>query len=47
MGNKKEKKVGVAGLQPLPFYMITANFQTKNCSAFCTANQSTNTNLKK
>ena len=26
--------------------MITASFQTKNCSAFCTANQSTKTNLK-
>jgi hypothetical protein len=26
--------------------MITANFQTKNCSAFCTANQSTETNLR-
>ena len=26
--------------------MITASFKTKNCSAFCTANQSTKTNLK-
>jgi len=24
---------------------ITTSFQTKNCSAFCTANQSTKTNL--
>ena len=26
--------------------MITTSFQTKNCSAFCTANQSTKKNLK-
>ena len=42
----KEKKIELAGLQPLPFLHVTASFQTKNCSAFCTANQSTNTNLK-
>jgi len=29
-----------------PIYMITSSFQTKNRSAFCTANQSTNTNLR-
>ena len=47
MGNIKEKKSEYQDYNLHSSYMITASFQTKNCSAFCTANQSTKTNLKK
>ena len=36
----KRKKSGQQDYNLTPIYMITASFQTKNCSAFCTANQS-------
>ena len=42
----KEKKVGVAGLQPTLYLHDYSKFQTKNFSAFCTDNQSTNTKLR-
>ena len=35
----KKKKSGVAGLPTTPFYMITASFKAKICTAFFTANQ--------
>ena len=44
--NKKRKKSRQQDYNLHSFYMIIASFQTKNCSAFCTANQSTKTNLK-
>ena len=42
----KRKKSGQQNYNLTPFYMITPSFQTKNCSVFCTDNQSTNTSLK-
>jgi len=41
-----EKNIGVAGLQPTLIPLDYSKLQTKICSAFCTANQSTKTNLK-
>ena len=35
------------GLPSDSFYMITASFKAKICTAFFTANQSTKTNLRK
>ena len=46
MGNFEEKKSVQQDYNLTPIYMITESFQTKNCSDFCTANQSTNTNLR-
>ena len=42
----KRKKVGEAGLQANTFLHYYSKL-SKKCSAFCTANQSTNINLKK
>ena len=43
----KIKKSGQQDYNIHSIYMITESFQTKNCSDFCTANQSTKTNLRK
>ena len=42
----EEKKVGVAGLQPLSFSLDYSKLLNQNFTTFCTANQSTKTNLR-
>ena len=46
MRNFEEKKVGVAGLQPTLISLYFNSFKTEICTTFCTANQSTKTNLR-